>query len=190
MTAIVQLPEFRCADISIRGASIEEIDVLCDIDRDASVLFEQAGLYLELPADHEFCVAERTHWLRCLAAGTTLLALDTAGAPIGFMATGLLDAEPYVDQLSVRTTFMRQGVGTALLAATAERMRNAGWRALWLSTYRHLPWNRPFYERRGFAVVAPDTIGRELAARMAFERRWLPRPEERVAMRMPLTAER
>jgi len=35
------------------------IDTLCEIDADASQLFERAGLKLSLPADHEFLPVER-----------------------------------------------------------------------------------------------------------------------------------
>ena len=47
----------------------------------------------------------------------------------------------------------RANVGTALLDASEQMARASGARSLWLTTYRHLPWNRPFYERAGFEYV-------------------------------------
>jgi hypothetical protein len=44
-----------------------DIDTLCEIDADASQLFERAGLKLSLPADHEFLPVERRRWLDSLA---------------------------------------------------------------------------------------------------------------------------
>jgi GNAT superfamily N-acetyltransferase len=173
---------------SLRTASVAEIDTLCEIDADASTLFVEAGLDLDLPSGHEFLVAERSRWLRSLAAGKTLLIIGSTGMALGFAASGLRDGEPYLDQLSVRTHFMRIGLGTALLGATENMARAAGGRALWLTTYRHLPWNRPFYERAGFNVVSEAECGPEMMAELMYERRWLPVPQERVVMRKTLDA--
>ena len=176
----------RHPDFAIRAASVAEIDTLYAIDLDASVLFERAGLHLDLPADHEFCVTERNRWSRSLAAGAALIANDAAGEPVGFAAAGMLDGEPYVEQLSVRTRFMRRGVGTALLNAVARIAGNAGSHALWLTTYGHLSWNRPFYERAGFVAMSESECGPEISEVLRFERRWLPFPEKRVVMRRAL----
>ena len=174
------------AEIMIRQASTAEIDTLCEIDLDASRLFERAGLRLDLPADHEFLVNERNRWLRSLAAGRALLAVDPTGESVGFAAAGVVDGEPYLDQLSVRTKFMQRGAGTALLNAVASAAADAGAPALWLTTYDHLSWNRPFYERNGFAVVPQRECGAEISAVISYERRWLPSPQERVVMRKAL----
>lgn len=186
MNSVLLRPEVLRADIAIRPALVAEIDTLCQIDLDASTLFEHAGLFLELPSGHEFSVNERNRWLRSLTAGRALLAVSTAGEPVGFAAAGTIDNEPYIDQLSVLTKFMRLGVGTALLNAVVKVSRDSGASALWLTTYSHLSWNGPFYERQGFVVVPERECGAEVCAVLEYERRWLPRPEERVAMRKVL----
>lgn len=121
-----------------------------------------------------------------MEAGTALLASDASGEPIGFAAAGMLDGEPYLDQLSVRTNFMRLGIGTALIDAVASNAARAGSRVLWLTTYRHLPWNRPFYERAGFVAMPEHECGREILEVLRYQRCWLPFPEERVVMRKML----
>jgi GNAT superfamily N-acetyltransferase len=161
----------------------DDIDTLVAIDLDASELFVRAGLDVELPDQHEFALAERARWLHSLAWGNTLLALNSSGQPIGFAASGTRDGNPYLDQLSVRQAAMGIGVGSALLSATHAIARSTGARSLWLTTYRHLSWNRPFYERRGFIVMPETQCGPEMLAELEFERRWLPAPGERVAMR-------
>jgi GNAT superfamily N-acetyltransferase len=161
----------------------EHLETLALIDLDASELFVRAGLDVELPDQHEFALAERARWLRSLLSGDTLLALSTAGEPLGFAAAGTRDGKPYLDQLSVRQSSMGFGIGSALLSATEHNARASGARSLWLTTYRHLSWNRPFYERRGFVVVPETQCGPEMRAELELERRWLPAPGERVAMR-------
>src|SRR5262249_7388291 len=155
----------------LRVARIDELDVLCDIDRDASRLFERAGLDMVPANELEFAAAERRRWLACLRSGSTLLAANGTGEPVGFAALGLLAGESYLGQLSVRVHAMRQGIGTALLIAMERMAAKARARSLWLTTYRHLPWNLPFYERAGFSIVPAEQWGAEMTQLVLFERR-------------------
>ena len=165
---------------------MDELDILCDIDRDASRLFERAGLDMALPNELEFAAEERRRWLNCLRSGRTLLASNRSGELVGFAALGVLDGEGYLEQLSVRLHAMRQGIGTALLTAVERMAEKARVRTVWLTTYGHLPWNRPFYEKAGFSIVPAEQWGTEITQQSLFERRMLPRPEERVVMRKVL----
>jgi GNAT superfamily N-acetyltransferase len=164
--------------VTLRPAQPDDVPTLVDVDDDASALYEEHGLHVALPADHWFCVAERAAWTAAAGAGRAWIAVDDAGRAVGFAACNVVDGEPYLDQLSVRRAFMGRGVGRALLAQALEW---SGDRPLWLTTYRHLSWNRPFYERMGFAVV--EEIGPEMREVLAAQRRALPAPDERVAMR-------
>ncbi len=177
------------ANFAMRIGSTQDIDTLAGIDLDASMLFERAGLRLDLPNEHELVTAERERWLLCLSAGTVLIAADHSGEDVGFAAIGLRDGEPYLDQLSVRMSSMGRGIGTELLYASMRMAMRGGGQALWLTTYGHLSWNRPYYERHGFVLVAPDQCGEELRSELSFERRLLPSPEERVVMRRALAAQ-
>jgi GNAT superfamily N-acetyltransferase len=168
-----------------RAATPAELETLVAIDDDAALLYARAGLTFDFAPGHPFLVNERAVWLRSLQRGDTILALDEAGAPVGFAALELLDGAPYLEQLSVRLASMRQGLGRKLLAGAVEWARARG-KDLWLTTYGHLPWNRPFYEKEGFVVVPPSAWRPELAARVEGERRYLPAPEHRVVMRRAL----
>jgi GNAT superfamily N-acetyltransferase len=174
--------------VQLRVAKIDELDILCDIDLDASRLFERAGLYMASPNDLELAAAERSRWLDCLRSGTTLLAGNRSGESLGFVALAALDGEPYLEQLSVRMHAMRHGMGTALLTAAAGMAEKARGRSLWLTTYRHLPWNGPFYEKAGFAVVPAEEWGNDMTREVLFHRGLLPKPEERVVMRKSIGA--
>ena len=174
--------------IAIRTGSVADIDTLCAIDLETVPLFARAGLEIELADDHEYSRRERAAWLKCLAAQKTLLAVDEADRILGFAALSELDGEPYLEQLSVRMEAMRRGIGTALLAAAIGKAKEGGGHALWLTTYAHLPWNKPFYEQNGFTLVPAGEYGEGLAREIEFQRRWLPQPEQRVVMRRPLRA--
>ena len=92
------------------------------------------------------------------------------------------------EQLSVRMTAMRRGIGAALLSAAECVAAKTRSRTLWLTTYRHLPWNAPFYEKAGFVTVPVEECGTEMLVELLFQRRLLPKPDERVAMRKLLSA--
>jgi len=171
---------------TLRIGSPADLEVLAAIDLDASVLFERAGLHFDSSSQHEVAMAERRRWLECLTAGTVLIAVDPGGADVGFAAVGTRDREPYLDQLSVRVSSMRRRIGTQLLYAAMKVATDRGGQSLWLTTYNHLSWNRPYYERHGFVLVSPGECGDELRSEVSFERRFFPRPEERVVMRKHL----
>jgi GNAT superfamily N-acetyltransferase len=168
--------------VTIRRAVPGELELVVAIDDDAGQLYDSAGLHLDLPDDHPFIVNERAHWRRAIELGDTFVALDDAATPIGFAALERVDGAPYLEQLSVRLTAMRRGVGRALLERAVAWARERG-DVLWLNTYGHLPWNRPFYEKEGFTVVPPAEWGPEMMAIVADQRRTLPAPEHRVVMR-------
>lgn len=169
-------------------AEVNDLETLCDIDLDASRLFDQAGLELTPAHSVEFAAAERSRWLECLKSGTVFVASDHSGAPVGFAALRVLDGEPYLEQLSVRMAAMRRGIGAGLLSAAECVAAKTQSRTLWLTTYRHLPWNAPFYEKAGFVTVPVEECGTELLLELLFQRRLLPEPDERVAMRKTLSA--
>jgi GNAT superfamily N-acetyltransferase len=174
--------------MEIRTGLTQDIELLIDIDNDASTLFEKAGLRLDAARDLEVTLAARDRWKKCLSAGTVLIAAGQSGEEKGFAAVGARDGAPYLDQLSVRACFMRQGIGTDLLYAAMAIAVQAGGHVLWLTTYNHLIWNRPYYERHGFVVIPAVQCGEQLRAELLFERRLLPEPQHRVVMRKQLPA--
>lgn len=100
----------------------------------------------------------------------------------GFIAMAWKDGDAYVEQLSVRQRSMRRGLGRQLLAWGEEWARAAGARRLILTTYGHVPWNRPWYEKQSWAVLPAGAHGAELRAALAFQRVHLPDPSQRVSM--------
>lgn len=172
---------------SIRLARASELQKLVAIDDDASELYAQAGLALTFDKTHPFVVAESGRWAAAIERGLAHVAVDAGDRPIGFMTLGFVDSEPYLDQVAVRRSSMRRGVGTALLRHAFE------WSApqsLWLTTYSHLPWNKPYYERHGFVLVPEIACGSELRAILREQRAVLPDPDKRVAMVRRLCAAR
>lgn len=168
---------------TIVSASASDIDALRDIDDDACALYAAHGLQVDLPPDHPFAREELARWLRASELGSVFLAVDGSGTGVGFAALELVDGEPYLDQLSVRVAAMRRGIGSHLLARAADWARAVGGSALWLTTYAHLPFNQPYYARRGFVVVPESACSAGLRHHLHEQRCHLPAPNQRVAMR-------
>ncbi|HEV7732703.1 MAG TPA: GNAT family N-acetyltransferase [Candidatus Binatia bacterium] len=173
--------------VTIRPADPRELDVVVAVDDDAGRLYTEAGVDLSLPADAPFARDEQARWLRAAERQRLFVASDDEDRVLGFAALDVLDGEPYLDQLSVRFDAMRRGIGRLLLARAHAWSEAQDGAFLWLTTYGHLPWNRAFYERCGFVTVPRSAWGPDIARHIAEQRRWLPHPEERVAMRRPIT---
>jgi GNAT superfamily N-acetyltransferase len=165
-------------DIELRTASEAEAALLVAIDDDACTLYAEAGMHFAFGADHPFALSEHARWRAGAAAGRVTLAI-VDGAVVGFAAMATLDGDPYLDQLSVRRAHMRRGVGARLLA---HAILQSGDAPLWLTTYGHLSWNAPWYERAGFTLV-PDAEWRAgIRHDVEQQRAVLPAPEKRVVM--------
>jgi RNA polymerase sigma-70 factor (ECF subfamily) len=171
---------------AIRPALPSEMATLRDIDDDAGALYAIHGLPLDLPPDHVFLRDEGARWLRCAEGGRAFVAVDPSGAALGFAALGFADGEPYLEQLSVRVAAMRRGIGKRLLGHVADAARTLGGSAVWLTTYAQLSFNRPYYERHGYTLVPETACGPELRHHLDEQRRYLPEPAQRVAMRRAL----
>ncbi len=153
--------------------------MLVAIDDEAGELFVQAGLTFAFGESHPFVVAETRRWAGAIEQGLAHVAVDLRDEPFGFITLRLVDDEPYLDQLAVRPAAMRRGVGSTLLG---HAISWSGGRPLWLTTYSHVPWNRPYYERHGFVSVPESACGPELRTILQEQRAVLPDPAERVAM--------
>ncbi|NKF24070.1 GNAT family N-acetyltransferase [Solimonas marina] len=98
--------------------------------------------------------ADIDDWRRRLAAQHVLLAVD-GDALAGFIG---YEDDGHIDLLYTAPSHARHGVATRLLAA-AEHALIAG-RAVRLKTEASAV-ARPFFERHGFAVMAPEDVSRD-----------------------------
>ncbi len=168
--------------LAIRQASADEIDEMISIDVDACTLYVEAGLDADIGPEHPYSVAERACWTRCAREGNAFVAGPPDARPVGLLVMDCIDGAPYLEQLSIRRIAMRQGLGRRLLERAIEW---AGREPLWLTTYTHIPWNRPFYERHGFVTIPEPACPPGMVAILDEQRRALPVPAQRIAMRRP-----
>lgn len=106
---------------------------------------------------------------------------------VGFAALGVVDGRAHVEEVSVSPEAQGRGLGVVLLAAVQRWADEHDLDGVTLTTFRDVEWNRPFYERRGFVVLADVDLTPGLRDLMAHEATLGLDPELRVAMWQPPT---
>lgn len=181
-TVLPSMPTMPPPSYSIERAVPADMPDVVRIDDDATTLYAEVGLHFALHSKHPFAIDEQRRWRSASERGSLFFAVGAEGKRLGFASLDVLDGEPYLDQLSVLRSAMRRGVGRFLLGHAIDWTATRGDPRLWLTTYAHLGWNRPFYERAGFVVVPEERCGPAVRHHLAEQRRYLPAPLERVAM--------
>ncbi|MBP2330974.1 GNAT superfamily N-acetyltransferase [Kibdelosporangium banguiense] len=137
---------------AVRTADAAELPFLAEIERAADLVFHAVGIVFP--------------------PGTVIDTVEDASQvlvmgepPIAFAYCSRLDDHLHLHQIAVHPQHARRGLGTVLMEAVVERAGSLG---VTLTTFAHVPWNRPWYARLGFAeMVSP---GPELADVVKAER--------------------
>jgi GNAT superfamily N-acetyltransferase len=134
----------------IRAAHPHEIALLPQIENAADVRYRRVGL--------ERIIGMPPHSLALLEHGRRHGLLWVATSPlnrvVGFALMDIKGDTAWIDQLSVLDRWQGRGLGGALIDRSAATARQRGYHAIYLTTYRNVGWNEPFYRRRGFVDVA------------------------------------
>jgi ribosomal protein S18 acetylase RimI-like enzyme len=166
----------------IRPALAADLPMLQEIERAAGEPFRDIGM-APIADDPAPSLEVLVHYQR---EGRAWVAVDEADAPVGYLLARHVDGDVHVEQVSVHPSRQRQGAGESLLAQAERYAQANGATALTLTTFAEVPWNAPYYRRRGFVVLTSAEVGPELRAVREHEAeagldRW-----PRVSMRRPV----
>lgn len=168
--------------VLIRAAAKEDLPVLREIERASGQRYRDFGL--DDVADDEPASIEV---LAGYAEGARAwVAADSEGAPLGYLLVDEVDGAAHIEQVSVVPDHQGRGLGRALIDRAAEWAASHGMNALTLTTFGHIPWNRPLYEHLGFRVLADEELGGGLRAVRDAEAAHGLDPAMRVVMRRDL----
>lgn len=106
--------------------------------------------------------------------------------PVGLALATLVDGSAHLYEMDVLPDHARQGLGVALIEAVVTWAKQRGFPAVTLTTFRHLPWNAPFYAQHGFCSLPDDQLPKELALMLDGEEASGLDRSKRVAMRLDL----
>ena len=163
------------ADQTVRivAPEFEQLAYLADIERQAASVFSTSDLPDELRVDTvSQAVLEQAfvHGLLRVAISSQWVDGKLVKRTIGFVILERHDDALHLLEVSVLPECARCGIGRRLVTAALDTARRHSATAMTLTTFDHLQWNRPFYERCGFRVVAPDRLSRRLRETLASER--------------------
>ncbi|HEV7205848.1 MAG TPA: GNAT family N-acetyltransferase [Jatrophihabitans sp.] len=143
------------APAEVRPATADDLARLPEIDERAETIFRIAGYDLPEfaePDDHD------------------ILAVFVIESPaVGYLQLEERDGLAYIHEVAVIPKSMKQGLGSQLLEHACDWAREHGYDAITLTTYADVPWNAPFYARRGFVEMESTALGPELEATRARE---------------------
>lgn len=145
--------------VSIRPAALGDIEAIRTIEREANAMFDE----VDMAAVARLDATSVDDLSRPIVEQRAWVATDEADRPVGFVLASLVDENAHVEQISVASAFGRRGIGTRLLDAVIPWAREHGCAALTLTTFSNVPWNAPYYARRGFRVVGDDRLTPGLA---------------------------
>ena len=170
------------SEFSIRQARSTDIPLLEYVERSAAEIYRTVGL------DHLLDGATvDPNLLAYMAISNTLLvAVNRWDQPIGFIGGQNIVGNFHIIELSVAQSHQGKGVGKALMSAIYDQARREGYRALTLTTFRHLPWNGPWYQRLGFGEVIASDWGREYEEILDHEAQNGLDTKQRCVMALPL----
>jgi GNAT superfamily N-acetyltransferase len=151
------MTRFAC---TIQPASINDLEVLPRIEREAASLFAGWQVPLEVLEEQtslqEFSAAQRD--------GRLWVARSQGGSVVGFALVDLVGGEPHLEEMDVLPSHGRQGIGRALVREVQAWARASGYASVTLTTFRDIPWNAPFYQRVGFQEIPPQELSPALLA--------------------------
>lgn len=160
------------AAYSIRLANSEDISDVANIATSAVAKFSTIPQLAHLAKGESFMTAKIQ---QSLEKGRIFLA-EYGDKSVGFLGAYEMDTGIYIAEVSVRNEHNGKGIGGLLLEAVFQwareraRANNEDEARVSLTTYAEVPWNGPWYQRRGFKVVEAAIVGPKHAEKMSYDR--------------------
>jgi GNAT superfamily N-acetyltransferase len=149
----------------IRPGHEADIAALLEVERRAAALLLGHGAH-DLFAMHSLSPADLQQGIR----SGILRVAEVEGQAAGFALCGEVDGYAHLFEMDVVPEHGRCGIGSALLEAVCGEAATRGYAAMTLTTLRDVPWNAPFYAKRGFSELAEPKWGQGLREIVARER--------------------
>jgi len=170
------------ATVRIRPAVHEDLPTLRDIEWASGQRYRDYGL--DHVADDEPAPVEVL--ARYADDGRAWVAVDDSDQPIGYILADIIDGGGHIEQVSVAPDRQGHGVGRALIEQVQTWAISMDLSALTLTTFGHIPWNRPLYEHLGFRVLSQTEISPGVRGVRESEADHGLDPDLRVVMRLDL----
>jgi GNAT superfamily N-acetyltransferase len=168
-------------DYRIRLARADEVARIRAIEDEAGTMFSGLGL-IDEALDPSFPLDAAA---RLIALGQVWVACRADDVPVGMVIASVREGAAYIEELDVVPAHGRRGLGSHLIARVCDWAKTEGFATVTLSTFRDVPWNGPFYRKRGFQDLSPAEWTADMHAIRTREIQHGLRVEARVFMRRP-----
>lgn len=148
----------------ISKAKASELSSLPSIELAAAALFDETDLPKAL-RESPLSISE----LREAHKAGFLWVVRFQNDVVGFVMVTMIGSYWHIKEMDVHPNHARKGLGRKLLECVFQEARQDGVSCITLTTFSHLPWNAPFYEKLGFEAFEPDPSWPELRAALAAE---------------------
>jgi GNAT superfamily N-acetyltransferase len=168
----------------VRLATSTDLPVLREIERLSGQRYRDFGL--DFVADDEPASIET---LAIYAEDGRAWVVAEDASPLGYILVDDVDGLAHIEQVSVLPNHQGKGLGHRLIDRVKLWAIESERSAVTLTTFGHIPWNRPLYEHLGFQVVPEETLGPGLRALRDVEAAHGLDPALRVVMRLDVAGQ-
>ena len=162
-------------NIVIRLAKGSEIDEILEVELIAGQRFREYGIDIpedEIEEDDETNEGDQfgDEHREGIENERLWVAVTPDHQIVGFALAQEIDDEGHLREIDVLPDFGRKGIGRALINTVATWCTKQGFDSLSLTTFKDVPWNRPYYEKLGFHIIADSDLSGELQVMVQEER--------------------
>jgi len=132
----------------VRKALAEDLPCIPQIEKEAAALFSAYGYEAAVLAD----LTTLNELQNALEKGLLWVAEDQSHV-VGFAFAETILSGLILSEVDVLPSSGRKGIGKALVENVMDHAQLYGCKCLFLTTYKNIPWNMPFYKKLGFKVL-------------------------------------
>ncbi|AXQ23374.1 GNAT family N-acetyltransferase [Acinetobacter wuhouensis] len=153
----------------IRRTESSDIEQLIDVEKSATQAFSSIP-DLKWLIDAPVLSAE-THY-ELITHVYAFSVVNEQDQVVGFLYAEKQDQDFYIIEFDVRSDLQRQGIGRKLIEHAITFATTENFKAITLTTFIDVTWNRPFYEKLGFIILEsyeqPDYLKQTLENEVKF----------------------
>ena len=165
-------------DYTVELAAEHHIRAIPAIEQAAAAIFSES----DLPPEVRFLVTDEETLLEAQREKRLWAALQDETKLVGFAMARMMGDYAHLEEMDVHPEHARRGIGSQLLDAVIGWAEAGSLPGLTLITFRHLPWNAPFYERNGFVRLDAESTNGLLQDLIREEAEAGLEPRNRIAM--------
>jgi GNAT superfamily N-acetyltransferase len=165
-------------DYTIELAAEHHIRAIPAIEQAAAAIFSES----DLPPEVRFLVTDEETLLEAQREKRLWAALLDETKLVGFALARVMGDYAHLEEIDVHPEHGRRGIGSQLLDAVIGWAEAGSLPGITLITFRHLPWNAPFYEQNGFVRLDAESTNGLLQDLIREEAEAGLEPRNRVAM--------